>query len=61
MKAFSRRIPLRLTFAFAWVSTLFAFGSAPAVAQGNPEAMAIPAYFSLDNNPILPNPHGHEA
>jgi len=34
-------------------------GNAPAIAQSQGQAMAIPAYFSLDNNPNIPqNPHG---
>jgi len=38
---------MRLVSALAWTATLLAFVSGPARAQSNAEAMAIPAYFSL--------------
>jgi len=61
MNAFPRFIYLRLWSALAWIAILFAFGSAPAIAESQGQAMAIPGYFSLDNNPNIPtNPHGHD-
>jgi len=51
MNALPRVIYMRLRSALALDRDSARLGSAPAIAQSQGQAMAIPAYFSLDNNP----------